>query len=77
MVRDKENWESDAYKILDMQGPQEDGVEGVFDIPQHYISTKNYAASLAHKANHSFEPNSTRSLIIKFIESVRIMIFFR
>ena len=27
------------------------------DVPPQYWSHKNYRASLAHKANHSFEPN--------------------
>jgi len=28
------------------------------DVPKPYHLTKNYSASLGHKANHSFEPNS-------------------
>ena len=27
------------------------------DVPPHYWSHHNYRASLAHKANHSFQPN--------------------
>ena len=29
------------------------------DIPDKYISTSSYSATLAHKACHSFKPNST------------------
>ena len=29
------------------------------DIPDEFISTSSYSATLAHKACHSFEPNST------------------
>ena len=28
------------------------------DVPDKYISTKSYSATLAHKACHSFKPNS-------------------
>jgi len=36
----------------------QDGIEGVIDIPSEYRSLKNYCATLAHKTNHSFEPNA-------------------
>ena len=55
--KDKDDWEANAYKIIDLQGADENGVEGVLDIPEKFISLKNYKASLAHKANHSFKPN--------------------
>jgi hypothetical protein len=55
---DKADWEANAYKIMDLLGADEDGVEGVLDIPTEYVSLKKYKASLAHKANHSFQPNA-------------------
>jgi len=30
----------------------------VIDVPAHWSNTMNYCASLGHKANHSFQPNS-------------------
>ena len=42
---------------MDMLGADDAGVEGVLDIPEKFVSVKNYKASLAHKANHSFAPN--------------------
>ena len=36
----------------------EDGKEGILDIPPEYRSLKNYCATLAHKTNHSFDPNA-------------------
>ena len=59
---DKEDWEANAYKIVDLQGEDEDGNLGILDIPPQYVSLKNYQASLAHKANHSFQPNAKFSL---------------
>ena len=50
--KDIENWESNAYKIIDMQGQDESGLEGILDIPPEMISLKRYHASLAHKVNH-------------------------
>ena len=41
---------------------QETGQEGVIDIPEEYVSTRRYRASLAHKTNHSFTPNAKFSL---------------
>jgi len=59
----KEDWEGNAYKIMDLLGPDEaTGKEGVIDIPPEYVSVKRYRASLAHKANHSFTPNAKFSL---------------
>ena len=43
---------------MDMLGADDDGVEGVLDIPEEFVSLKKYKASLAHKANHSFMPNA-------------------
>ena len=53
-----ENWEEDAYKIMDLLPPDETGESGVLDIPPEYQNTDHYYASLAHKANHSFKPNA-------------------
>lgn len=55
--KDKDDWEANAYKIIDLLGPDAEGNEGVLDIPSKFVSTKAYKASLAHKANHSFQPN--------------------
>ena len=38
------------------------GQEGVIDIPEEYVSIRKYRASLAHKTNHSFNPNAVFSL---------------
>ena len=48
-----EAWEDDAYKILDQTEE-----ENVLDIPERFRSLDTYCASLAHKTNHSFLPNS-------------------
>ena len=48
-----ENWEDDAYKILDQTEE-----ENVLDIPEKFRSIDTYCASLAHKTNHSFSPNA-------------------
>ena len=40
---DKDDWEKNAYKIMDMLGPHpETGETGVIDIPDEYIPTNNY-----------------------------------
>ena len=55
----KDDWEGNAYKILDLQDPDPaDGTLGVLDIPPEYVSQRRYVASSAHKANHSFAPNA-------------------
>ena len=59
---DKDDWEANAYKIMDMLEPTENGVEGVLDIPPECVSLRRYRASLAHKANHSFQPNAKFAL---------------
>jgi len=59
----KEDWEANAYKIMDLLGPHPlTGQEGVIDIPEEYVSIRKYRASLAHKTNHSFNPNAVFSL---------------
>ena len=58
----KDDWEANAYKIVDLIGPDDQGIQGILDIPAKYISDKNYKASSAHKANHSFEPNAKFTL---------------
>ena len=47
---------------MDLLGPDENGKEGVIDIPEEYISFKAYKASCAHKCNHSFTPNAKFSV---------------
>jgi len=48
---------------MDMLGKDpETGLTSVIDIPDEYISTKNYVASLAHKCNHCFDPNASFEL---------------
>ena len=47
---------------MDLKGPDENGKEGVIDMPEEYISSKTYKATCAHKCNHSFAPNSTFAL---------------
>ena len=59
----KDDWEANAYKIMDLLGPDANGKEGVIDIPEEYVSTRRYCASLAHKTNHSFTPNAKFSLV--------------
>ena len=40
---EKEDWEKNAYKIMNMLGPDpETGETGVIDIPEEYVQTKNY-----------------------------------
>ena len=48
-----EDWRDDAYKIMDQTEE-----ENVLDIPQQFRCLSQYRASLAHKANHSFQPNA-------------------
>ena len=63
IVEDKVGWEANAYKIMDMLGTNpETGLTSVIDIPDEYISTENYVASLAHKCNHNFDPNASYEL---------------
>jgi len=63
IVEDKVGWEANAYKIMDMLGKNpETGLTSVIDIPDEYISTENYVASLAHKCNHNFDPNASYEL---------------
>ena len=47
------DWREDAYKLADLGDS-----ETVLDIPGPARSTINYCASLAHKTNHSFLPNT-------------------
>lgn len=48
-----EDWRDDAYKILDQTDQ-----ENILDIPEKFRGLNQYSASLAHKSNHSFEPNA-------------------
>ncbi|XP_040573515.1 uncharacterized protein [Lepeophtheirus salmonis] len=57
-----DEWEKNAYKIMNLLGKDQDGKEGVIDIPEEYIALDKYKASLSHKANHSFEPNAKFTL---------------
>jgi len=47
-------WDEDSYKIFDPSRVP----DGTMDIPKQFRSYANYSASLAHKTNHSFVPNS-------------------
>ena len=47
------DWRDDAYKIMDQTEK-----ENVLDIPEQYRQLSHYCASVAHKANHSFDPNA-------------------
>ena len=47
------DWRDDAYKIMDQTEE-----ENVLDIPEQHRDLSHYCASLAHKANHSFNPNA-------------------
>lgn len=58
LVDDKADHDANAYKILDLQGPDADGLQGILDIPPESVNIKRYCASLAHKCNHSFQPNA-------------------
>ena len=48
-----QDWTYNAYKIFDPANKN-----GTIDIPREFTSTSSYAASLAHKTNHSFLPNA-------------------
>jgi len=50
---DAESWDQNGYKIFD---PAVE--DGTVDIPEKFRKLVNYSASLAHKTNHSFLPNS-------------------
>ena len=57
---DRENepdWEKNAYKIFDPAIK-----DGTIDIPPSCWSTASYCASMGHKVNHSFVPNSMFSV---------------
>jgi len=47
-------WDEDSYKIFDPSRVP----DGTVDIPAPFRAMSNYCASLAHKTNHSFVPNS-------------------
>jgi len=47
-------WEADSYKIFDPSKKP----AGTIDIMEKFRDINNYSASLAHKTNHSFVPNS-------------------
>eukprot|EP00092_Neocalanus_flemingeri_P021710 GFUD01023548.1.p1 GENE.GFUD01023548.1~~GFUD01023548.1.p1 ORF type:complete len:461 (+),score=107.13 GFUD01023548.1:170-1552(+) len=49
-----DSWDENAYKIFDPSNVP----DGALDILEEHRSTAHYSASLAHKANHSFLPNS-------------------
>jgi len=51
---EEDSWEANAYKIFDPTNQP----DGALDILEEHQSTNKYSASLAHKTNHSFEPNS-------------------
>lgn len=51
---EEETWEENAYKIFDPSNCP----NGALDILEKHRSTSQYCASLAHKTNHSFLPNS-------------------
>jgi len=50
---EEDTWEENAYKIFDPANKP----DGALDILEKHRSTSFYNASLAHKVNHSFEPN--------------------
>merc|ERR1719259_724699 len=52
-----EDWENDAYKILNSVSTDREN-DCIVDIPPTFRSTSQYCATLAHKANHSFIPNA-------------------
>lgn len=49
------DWVKNAYKIFDPTPGRE---KGIIDVIEEYQDTKNYTATLGHKINHSFVPNS-------------------
>ena len=52
--KEEDTWKANGYKIFDPSNTP----EGTLDILEEYRSTSQYCASLAHKTNHSFQPNS-------------------
>ena len=50
---DAPEWDDNAYRIFDPTRK-----DGTIDIPKQFIDTANYCATMAHKTNHSFMPNS-------------------
>jgi len=51
--KEDDSWEGNEYKIFDPSRTP----EGTLDIPKEFLSSSCYSASLAHKTNHSFNPN--------------------
>lgn len=51
---ESKTWDEDGYKIFDPSTKP----AGTIDIPEKFRDLKNYCASLAHKTNHSFIPNT-------------------
>ena len=51
---DSKTWDEDGYKIFDPSTKP----NGTIDIPAKFRHLKEYCASLAHKTNHSFIPNT-------------------
>jgi len=49
-----DNQDSEYQIFLDWKNAPK---SSYLDVPPEYVSTENYNASLAHKANHSFSPN--------------------
>jgi hypothetical protein len=44
--------------VFEIFSVDENGTEGILDIPPEFRSLKAYCATLAHKTNHSFDPVS-------------------
>ncbi|XP_059095447.1 histone-lysine N-methyltransferase SETD7-like [Tigriopus californicus] len=42
LVDDKSDHDANAYKILDLQGPDSDGFQGILDIPPEYVNIKRF-----------------------------------
>ena len=53
-IQDFDHVSASQYKIFD---PSKQPA-GTIDIPEKFRDLKNYCASLAHKTNHSFIPNT-------------------
>jgi len=51
---ESKTWDEDGYKIFDPSTKP----NGTIDIPTKFRELSNYSASLAHKTNHSFIPNT-------------------
>ena len=51
---EEDTWEDNAYKIFDPSNKP----DGALDILENHRKSTGYIASLAHKTNHSFDPNS-------------------